>query len=41
VYDALYVYCQAKVATPRRSGGPPQPKLRYGQRVTSHLEDDD
>jgi hypothetical protein len=41
VYEALYTYCQAKVAVPRQSGGAPRPKLRYGQRVASHLEDDD
>jgi hypothetical protein len=41
VYDALYSYCQAKIATPRTQGGPPRPKLRYAQRVASHLEDDD
>ena len=41
VYDALYTYCQAKVASPRQPSGPPRPKLRYAQRVASHLEDDD
>ena len=41
VYDALYTYCQAKVSAPRPAAGPPRPKLRYGQRVASHLEDDD
>lgn len=41
VYEALYTYCQAKVAAPRLPGGPPRPKLRYAQRVVTHLEDDD
>ncbi len=41
VYDALYAYCQAKVALPRAPGGAPRPKLHYAQRVTSHLEDEE
>ncbi len=40
VYDALYAYCQAKVAQPRAPAGAPRPKLRYAQRVASHLEDE-
>jgi len=40
VYDALYTYCQAKVAVPRVPQGTPRPKLRYAQRVAIHLEDD-
>jgi hypothetical protein len=40
VYDALYCYCQAKVAQPRSSGAP-RPKLRYTRRVSAHLEHDD
>ena len=40
VYDALYTYCQAKVTKPRSPGGAPRPKLRYAQRVASHLQDD-
>ncbi|GAC1316002.1 MAG: chromate resistance protein [Chloroflexota bacterium] len=40
VYDALYTYCQAKVARPRGPGGAPRPKLSYAQRVASHLDDD-
>ncbi len=40
VYDALYTYCQAKVAAARSPGGAPRPKLRYPQRVASHLQDD-
>ena len=39
VYDALYTYCQAKLATPRVPGGAPRPKLRYAQRVAGHLEE--
>jgi hypothetical protein len=41
VYDALYTYCQAKVAKPRAPGGAPRPKLRYALRVASHLDDDE
>jgi hypothetical protein len=41
VYDALYTYCQAKVAMPRAPGGAPRPKLHYAQRVTSHLEQEE
>jgi hypothetical protein len=41
VYEALYTYCRAKVSIPRPSGGAPRPKLRYTQRVASHLEDDE
>ena len=40
LYDALYTYCQAKVTRPRPPGGAPRPKLRYAQRVASHLEHD-
>jgi hypothetical protein len=40
VYDALYTYCQAKVTKPRPPGGAPRPKLRYAQRVASHLQDE-
>ena len=41
VYDALYAYCQAKVAEPRPKQGAPRPRLRFGQRVATHLEEDD
>jgi hypothetical protein len=41
VYDALYAYCQAKVAEPRPRQGAPRPRLRYTRRVATHLEDDD
>ena len=40
VYDALYGYCQAKVAEPRPKQGAPRPRLRYTRRVSAHLEDD-
>ena len=38
IYDALYAYCQAKVARPRAPGGVPRPKLRYAHRVAQHLD---
>jgi hypothetical protein len=41
VYDALYAYCQAKVAEPRPRQGAPRPRLRYTRRVATHLEEDD
>jgi hypothetical protein len=41
LYDALYSYCQAKVTAPRPRRGAPRPRLRYGQRVTVHLQEDD
>jgi hypothetical protein len=40
VYDALYAYCQAKVATPPPPKGAPRPRLRYSRQVTQHLEED-
>jgi hypothetical protein len=41
VYDALYAYCQAKVAEPRPRQGAPRPRLRYSQRVAAHVEQAD
>jgi hypothetical protein len=41
LYDALYAYCQAKIAEPRPRQGAPRPKLRYARRVATHLEDED
>jgi hypothetical protein len=41
VYDALYAYCQAKVAEPRPRQGAPRPRLRYVKRVATHLEEGD
>jgi hypothetical protein len=40
VYEALYTYCQAKVAEARPRAGTPRPRLRYLQRVVAHLEDE-
>jgi hypothetical protein len=41
LYDALYAYCRAKVATVPPRQGAPRPRLRYGRRVAMHLEEDD
>ena len=41
LYDALYAYCQAKVAEPRPRRGAPRPRLRYARRVATHLEQED
>jgi hypothetical protein len=41
LYDALYAYCQAKVAEPKPRQGAPRPRLRYTRRVATHLEEDD
>src|ERR687883_2096208 len=42
LYEALYAYCQAKVAGARprewRTPGTPRPRLRYSQRLASHLQ---
>jgi len=38
LYDALYAYCQAKVTEARPRQGAPRPRLRYTQRVSTHLE---
>jgi hypothetical protein len=38
LYDALYAYCQAKVAEPRPRQGAPRPRLRYARRVAAHLD---
>jgi len=35
LYDALYVYCQAKAAEPRPRQGAPRPRLRYARRLAS------
>lgn len=40
VYDALYTYCEAKISRPPVPGGTPRPKLRYAQRVASHLQNE-
>ena len=41
LYDALYAYCQAKVAKPRPSRATPRPRLRYSRRVETHLVEED
>jgi hypothetical protein len=41
LYDALYAYCQAKVAGRPASQGTPRPHLRYRRRVELHLEEDE
>jgi hypothetical protein len=41
VYDALYAYCQAKVAEPRPRQGAPRPRLRYTRQVATHLDEGD
>jgi hypothetical protein len=40
VYDALYAYCQAKVAEPKPRQGAPRPRLRYAKRVAIHVDED-
>ncbi|MDP9479628.1 MAG: chromate resistance protein [Actinomycetota bacterium] len=40
LYDALYSYCQAKVARKPASGGTPRPRLSYNRRVEAHLEEE-
>ena len=37
LYDALYAYCQAKVAARPGSRGTPRPHLSYQRRVGAHL----
>src|SRR5438876_4232724 len=41
LYDALYAYCQGKVSEARPRAGTPRPRLRYSQRVNTHLEHDE
>ena len=41
LYDALYAYCQAKVATPQPKQGAPRPRLRHTRRVAEHLASED
>ncbi len=38
LYDALYAYCQAKIENRQPSQGAPRPRLRYSQRVATHIE---
>jgi hypothetical protein len=37
LYDALYAYCQTKMADRPRSRGTPRPQLSYRRRVEAHL----
>ena len=39
VYEALYAYCQEKVANQTSSGPTPKPRLRYSRRFVSHLDE--
>lgn len=41
LYDALYAYCQAKIASPRRRRGAPRPRLRYSERIATHVNHPD
>jgi hypothetical protein len=41
LYDALYAYCQAKVAAPKPKAGAPRPRLGYSKRVALHLTETD
>jgi hypothetical protein len=41
LYDALYVYCQTKVAEPPPKQGASRPRLRYSRRVAEHLTTED
>lgn len=41
LYDALYRYCQAKVTSSSPNQGVPRPRLRYSQRVETHLLEDE
>ena len=41
LYDALYAYCQAKIAEPRPQRGAPRPTLRYSKRVATHFDEED
>ncbi len=40
LYDGLYAYCKAKLdkQTPRQ--GAPRPRMRYSERVATHVEHD-
>jgi len=41
LYEALYRYCQAKVAAKPPKQGAPRPMLRYRRRVAEHLLEDE
>ena len=40
LYDALYAYCQAKVDKQLPRQGTPRPRLRYSERVATHVDHD-
>lgn len=40
IYDALYAYCQAKVAAVASQPAAPRPKLSYRRRLMVHLDDE-
>jgi hypothetical protein len=40
LYDALYAYCRAKIDNPAPRQQAPRPRLRYSQRVATHVEHD-
>lgn len=40
IYDALYAYCQAKVAAVASEPANPRPKLSYRRRLVVHLDDE-
>ena len=41
LYDALYAYCQRKLAQQPARDGRARPRLRYRQRVQAHLAEDE
>lgn len=41
LYDALYAYCQVKIADRPPSRGTPRPQLSYRRRVDAHLKAED
>ena len=41
LYDALYAYCQAKLENQPPRQGAPRPRLRYSQRVATHVDHDE
>ncbi|MBI4491206.1 MAG: chromate resistance protein [Chloroflexi bacterium] len=41
LYDALYAYCQAKVAGQPLRQGVPRPRLGYSRRVAMHLAEEE
>lgn len=40
LYDALYAYCQARVAAQPPRRGTPRPRLSYSKRVAVHLDEE-